>query len=61
MELFVSERAFLTRLAWPGWLAFPNQRGFIGSRSAEVPVETVVNSWTEQQLLAWTADHTVRP
>ncbi len=26
-----------------------------------VPVETVVNSWRADQLLAWTADHEVRP
>jgi putative hydrolase len=27
----------------------------------EVPVETVVNAWTADDLLAWTADHSVRP
>ena len=26
-----------------------------------VPVETIVNTWAEEDLLAWTADHTVRP
>ncbi len=26
-----------------------------------VPVETVVNTWTVDELLAWTADHEVRP
>jgi putative hydrolase len=26
-----------------------------------VPVETVVNSWDEKDLLAWAADHSVRP
>jgi putative hydrolase len=26
-----------------------------------VPVESVVNSWPAEQLLAWTADHSVRP
>ena len=26
-----------------------------------VPVETVVNTWTVEDLLAWTADHEVRP
>jgi putative hydrolase len=26
-----------------------------------VPVEAVVNTWTAEQLLAWTADHAVRP
>jgi putative hydrolase len=27
----------------------------------EVPVDTIVNTWTLDQLLAWTADHSVRP
>ena len=27
----------------------------------EVPVEHIVNTWTADQLLAWTADHSVRP
>jgi putative hydrolase len=26
-----------------------------------VPAETIVNTWTVQQLLAWTADHSARP
>jgi putative hydrolase len=26
-----------------------------------VPAETIVNTWTAQQLLAWTADHAARP
>jgi putative hydrolase len=26
-----------------------------------VPAETIVNTWTAQQLLAWTADHSARP
>jgi putative hydrolase len=29
--------------------------------AASVPVETIVNSWELEQLLAWTSDHGVRP
>jgi putative hydrolase len=27
----------------------------------EVPVESVVNTWSREDLLAWTGDHTARP
>jgi putative hydrolase len=32
-------------------------------RAAEcgVPPESIVNAWSRQELLAWTADHGVRP
>src|SRR5882762_290719 len=35
--------------------------GCARAEECEVPVETVVNTWTADQLLGWTADHGVRP
>ncbi|HET8583288.1 MAG TPA: PHP domain-containing protein [Jatrophihabitans sp.] len=39
------------------WLLFGCER----AARCGVPVESVVNSWTADELLAWTADHAVRP
>jgi putative hydrolase len=35
--------------------------GCARAEECEVPIEAVVNTWTASQLLAWTADHAVRP
>jgi len=35
--------------------------GCARAEECEVPVEAVVNTWTAEQLVAWTADHAVRP
>jgi putative hydrolase len=35
--------------------------GCARAEQCKVPVETVVNTWTAEQLLAWTADHSIRP
>ncbi len=44
----------------PGQLDWqPN--GCERAAECEVPVERIVNSWTADQLLAWTADHDARP
>ena len=39
------------------WL--PN--GCERAAECDVPVETIVNTWPIDDLLAWTADHSVRP
>jgi putative hydrolase len=39
------------------WLPYGCERAAL----CATPVESVVNSWTADQLLAWTADHDVRP
>ncbi|MFN2562125.1 MAG: PHP domain-containing protein [Jatrophihabitans sp.] len=44
----------------PGQLAW-QRNGCERAVDCEVPVETVVNSWRLDDLLAWTADHSVRP
>ena len=42
------------QLDWQGY-------GCERAAECEVPVETVVNTWPSEALLAWTADHSVRP
>jgi putative hydrolase len=44
----------------PGQLAW-QRNGCERAVACEVPVESVVNSWALDELLAWTADHSVRP
>ncbi len=44
----------------PGQLDW-QRNGCERAAACEVPLESVVNSWSAADLLAWTADHSVRP